>query len=548
MKTNIQSLRPPFVGEASYIIAKRRRVRRLFTPMGFRKFLLACTLATGFAHADTWAEDAVLPASPVWARAQVCQPQQLLARTIDHARNIRPHPSLHMLPTILLGAWGYPDFHGLSQETPITVTFLPGADATCGLDWVARAKFTDSSSINSVLEMQGLKSKKTGDWTIIGRSDEILSRAEAQQDTLFPAVSPSPGVRIQLTDLALKSLIGKFEGTALQNIAQCQTLGGSMPAISVLNLLLGLARQIDSVECQLAVSDENFEIQLSSHAGKGSDLAMLFTAPAENEKTARLEAFLPSGGEMRWLHRSNPNVTKLFIHHLFDALFVYNESHSIADDSDRDIYNFFDSVWPLCGGVTVAQANFTDDGSPLSCKLWAASLTPDQLGIWVDFVYNKVIPLVVGEVAKMFWGGEIALDTKAVPKAFAYKKYTISRANIKLELKDGDATCHPYDESYYYCAFGDFVAVTNSKKSMRHLIDEIASRNLPRAPENALAAEPGTVLRLQSDQVPPSQKRIFPPLDLALKFEDETATFKISINSKLFGKWLQSQDTSPIGK
>jgi hypothetical protein len=515
--------------------------------MGIRRFLLACALAIRFVHASIWAEDgdAILPAPLVWARAQVCQPQQFLAQAIDHARNIHPHPSLHMLPTILLGAWGYPDFHGLSRETPISVTFFRSTDNDGGLDWVARAKFTDSSPVNSLLEMQGLKSREMEEWTIIGRSGEILSHAEAQRDTLFPPVTQFPAapcVRIQLTDLYLKSLVREFESTALQNIARSQTLTGSMPAISVLNLLLSLTRQIDNVECQLGVSDENFEIQFSFHAGAGSDLAMLFTAPVENGEMARLEAFLPSGGEIRWLCRSNPNVTKLFAHHLCDALFIYDESHSIADASDRDIYNFFDSVWPLCGGVTIAKVNFADDGSPLSYGLWAASLTPDQLGLWVDFVYNKIIPLVVGEVAKMFWAGEIALDTKAVPKAFSHKKYTISRANIKLELKDGDGVCRPYDESYYYCAFGDFVAVTNSKKSMRHLIDELASGNLPRPLENSLAPDSGTIFRLQSDPMAPSQKRVFPQLDLALKFEDETAIFKISINSKLFGKWLQGQD------
>ncbi|MDR2677384.1 MAG: hypothetical protein LBB26_02350 [Puniceicoccales bacterium] len=510
--------------------------------MKFRKLLLACALTVGFSHAHIRAEDTAPLAPTIWFRAQVAHPQELLTRTVAHARNIHPHPSLHMLPTILLGAWGYPDFHGLSQETPITVTFFRNVDDEHGLDWVARAKFTDSSSISPVLEMQGLKSKKAGIWTIIGRSEEILSHAEGQLDTLFSPEVPSPmspSVSIQLMDQYLKSLIREFEGTALQNIAHGRTLEGNMPALSVLNLVLNLARQIDNMECQLGVSGENFEIQFSLHAAKNSDLAMLFAAPAENGEIAKLETFLPPDGEVRWLCKSNPNVTKFFVHHLLDALFIYNESHPITDTSDRDIYNFFDSVWSLCGGSAVAQASFSADGNLLLYKLWAAALSPDQLGIWVDFVYNKVVPIVIGEAAKMFWGGEIALDTKAVPKAFAYKKHTISRANIKLDLKDGDTVRHQYEKSYYYCAFGNFVAVTNSKKSMRHLIDEMANGNLPRPPENAVPLDNATVFRFQSDYVPQPQKRIFPPLDITTKFEDGTAIFKMNINSKLLGKWLQ---------
>jgi hypothetical protein len=517
--------------------------------MKLYKLLLACALGAVFPRINARAEDVPSPAVPIWAQVQVCQLQQFLTQTIGHMRNIYPHPSLHIFPAILLGAWGYPDFQGLSREDPVTVTFYRGTDGDCKLDWVARAKFIDSSPINSALEIQRLRAKKVGEWAVIGRSEEILSRAEIEQDALFPAIVQAPqlpSVQIRLTNAPVKLLIKEWESTVLQNIAQSQTLEGSLPAISVLNFALNLARQIENIDCQLGVSDENLEVQFSFRAEKGSDLAMLFDAPPGGGEMAKLEAFLPAGGEMRWFCRSNPNVTKLFAHHIFDALFVYNENHSIGDASDRDAYNFFDSVWNLCGGLSVARANFSDGGSPLLHRLWAASLTPDQLGIWVDFAYNKIVPVVIGEVAKMLWGGEIAIDTKAVPKAFAYKKNTISRATVKLNLVDGDTACHQYDESYYYCAFGDFVAVTNSEKSMRHLIDEMASGNLPRAVGNGLAQEHGTVFRLQSDPMPQAQRWAFPPLDVVLKCEGGTATLKMSINSKLFGKWLQRQMIAPV--
>ncbi|MDR0727600.1 MAG: hypothetical protein LBF26_01750 [Puniceicoccales bacterium] len=519
--------------------------------MKIRKFLLACALAANFTHISVLAREAGPVTSPIWAQVQVYGPQRLVVRAIDHARNIYPHPSLHILPAVFLGAWGYPDFQGLSQEDPITVTFFQGSDDKHGLNWVARAKFTESSPVNSAIEMQELKSKKIGEWTIVGRNGEIISRAESEPDELFPASDQSlafPSIRILLTDVFIKSLVRDFETTVLQNIAQSQTLERSMPAISLLNLALTLARQIDGVECQLGVSDENLEIQFSIHAGKGSDLAMLFDAPVDGGKMAKLEAFLPSGDGMRWFCRSNPSVTKLFVHHFFDALFIYNEDRSIADASDRDIYNFFDSVWSLYGGLTVAQTTIFDGEKPAICKLWAASLTPDQLGIWVDFVYNKIVPLMVGEVAKMFWAGEIAFDTKAVPKAFTHKKHTISRATVKMSLMDGDTARHQYNESHYYCAFGDFVAVTNSKKTMYHLIDEMTSGGLPRTVENGLTLDQGTVFRLQSGRVPELQKYGFPPLDLSVKFDDGTAIFKMNIKSKLFGKWLHSQNNNPIGK
>ncbi|MDR1456531.1 MAG: hypothetical protein LBI34_00495 [Puniceicoccales bacterium] len=490
------------------------------------------------------AEDLAPFAPTVWARIQVYHPQQFLTQTIDHARNIHPHPSLHILPAILLGAWGYPDFHGLSQDDPVTVTFCRHDGEEHGLDWVARAKLTDASPINSTLELQGLKSKKMAEWTIVGRNEKFLSHAEANQNTLFPTtakIPTFPSLQIELMDLPIKLFIGGLEGTILQNIAQAQTLGGSLPAISVLNLVLNLARQIENMECQLSAAEGKLEMQISVHARNGSDLAMLFDAPADDGGAAGLEAFLPPGGEMRWVCRSNPNVTKLLVHHIFDALFVYNKDHTIADDSDRDVYNFFNTVWNLCGGLTVARATFVDGENPVLYKLWAASLTPDQLGVWVDFVYNRIMPTVAREIIKMFWDGEVAVETKAIPKTFVYKKHPISRATINLDLTDGDTACHKYGQSYYYCAFGNFVAVTNSEKSIRSLIDEIASGVLPHAADDSQKLEHGTVFRFQSDRVPQSQKWIFPPLDLDLKFEAGTATLKMSIHSKLFGKWLQGR-------
>ncbi|MDR2340717.1 MAG: hypothetical protein LBD72_00030 [Puniceicoccales bacterium] len=490
--------------------------------------LIAC-----FSNTTVGIEEVLPLAAPVWARVQVCYPQQLLAKTLDHARNIYPHPSLHILPIVLLGAWGYPDFNGFLPEDPITVTFLRGTSGDNKLNWVACAKLAALGSINSTLEIQGLKTRKIGEWTIVGRDEEILSLAEAGRDVFFPVVPQSfrcPTIRIQLADELIKLFIGGLERMVLQNIARATTLEGSMPAISILNLALNLVKQIDAAEFRFGCLDENLEIQFSLHAADGSDLAMLFDAPSETVELAWLEAFLPCEGRVRWFCKNNPATTKLIAHHFLDALFVYDGNRSIADTSDGDIYNFFDSVWNLCDGLTVVQANFTSDGKPSLCKLWATSLTQDQLEVWVDFVYNKIIPLVVGETAKMLWGGEINLVTKAAPKAFSHKKHTISRASIKLDLMEGGITKYQYVDSYYYCAFGDFVAMTNSKKSMRYLIDEITSGNLPHVSKNGSANENGIVFSLQANCEPQTQKWIFHSFNFSLKFEKGAAIFRLTAN------------------
>jgi hypothetical protein len=300
-------------------------------------------------------------------------------------------------------------------------------------------------------------------------------------------------------------------------------------------LLINFANQLETVDYSLAVRQGKIEVQLALHAQENSDLATLFNAPVNDKSGTSIGKFLPADGNLQWISRYDPNTIKLLMRHIIDALFVYGKDQMFDNISDQDVYNFFDTMWHICNGVTATQVNMVDGGNVEIRQLRSASITPEQMALWVNFSYGKIAPVVLNGLMKMGYKGEFSARTEVAPKAFVHQKCMVSRANVYLTFgKESQKV--KYEFPYYYCAFGDMAAMTNSEKAMRDLIDNYKRKKLPQpSVADSLPLEKNVALRLQSNLA----DWIFPPVNLTVHLGDDCARLSLVADGEILGKWLK---------
>jgi hypothetical protein len=404
---------------------------------------------------------------------QLCmRPPKVLgekASALLHSLGLGP---MLRIPLLVFGFWGYPDFPGISQESPMGMFLLPSKNAETGYHWILCIRAEDGSPIHATFASQELALKRVDDWTFVAQSEDTF--VEFSDDNLLRSlrkrvvIANDEDFSIRFFSSAIDSYLKNYEQIVLQNLLELGRLDDYMQGISLINLGLNFVRQLDSLCFSLRLRDDHLDVGGHWQAKEGSDLALLLNAPIDWIDAASVARFLPSEGACQILFRYNPDVLKILGKYVADAFYTYGKAQPIGSSRDQDAYSFIDNLFANDGGAVALCT--TDNGEGFE-SIWKISASPEQLAQWVDFAHCHIVPIFLHSFGAAAMNSGDAPQRQVVHRAFYHRGKPVTRSGIS-----GDTAGSVIN--YYYCSLENFIAITNSDASMRQLIDGVHRKKL----------------------------------------------------------------------
>lgn len=492
---------------------------------------------------------------PVYCHMQFEAPKLLSGEILAYTRGIFPEQSLRMVPAMLLGFWGYPNFPGISETDPISIfVFAPGEGG--GLRWVACAKLNPDGPVSSATRLQSIKSVKVGPWTFLSKDavllKELSDRGQFRALVKLAERSAVNDFRLDCLTPAIQDIVKHYEKTALDNLARSGDINGNFQAISLLNFFLNFANQLKECTIRGDFTEREFEGQMVLTAYDQSDLATLFNAPVAAIDVSPATRLIPAGGVSQVVLRYSPEWTSRVLQLAIDGLFFYGQQ-GIGDVSERAIYNLIEDIFYNYTGAMAAQVSIDGDGREVVRHLWCMGSFPEQLADWVDFGYTQLAPVVISSLVSLPPNSEFTVSTEVDRCAFIHRGMPV--IGVKVNFSGIAGTVRPGQRSgtidsqkrYYYCALKNFVAMANGEDAIRGLIDDVLKGRL-REPSLAEVVGPGEGIAAQMLINPLQSLRLIYPtlppatgdssnnnLSAQVKLGENAATLTFNVNSATVG-------------
>jgi hypothetical protein len=486
---------------------------------------------------------------------KMAPPASLGAGLRTYLRGIHLGHSAQMVPMLLLGFWGYPDFAGISATDPVSVFFFQDDGALLSsAQWLACAKIEKNSPIWPALALQGLHSKNLDGWVFLAKNRELLEALAGQgrlEELKELAMAPSPNaVRMEFSPPFIRRLVALLDSSALKNLGQTGNLAGNMQALSFLHWGLHSISQLENFAICGDVRENLFEGQLVLRAREGTDLAKFFNAPIRTIDCVRLASLVPADGTLQSVFRYDPTLASRLIQDLCDGFFCPGQA-GMEGITERETYNHIENFFRASDGAWVVQCS--PDGNGGSRWLWGMAVDPEQLAEWVDFAYTRMVPVLATSLAILPPHCQFTVATEVDRRAFVYRELPIIHARLRMQYRfDGeDPPVREETRGHYFCALADGVAAASNRSTLEALVDaslggKLESNSLAEAlpldedVAHRLRLDPGPILRRLVSHPASREWPKLSPTEWDMRLGNDQAQCRFTIGSDAVGAFLEN--------
>ncbi len=263
--------------------------------IGFRWLMLVAVSFSTISAGEVFAND---EADSPLIEVRLGPPQQVVANAMGIARQVRPGFQTELVPALLLGSFGYPQFADFDATAPIVLCGFADDSVDGGLRWVGAAQLREGSEAMRWLRVRGMTVERAGDWVLFftgqpGRGERqlVLARADkVEAGDVSWTISPQRLAVEEMRERMLMALRLKSGGGQQAEMID--------PAV---DLMLDILSGLDSLTMSLDLAGGAIELGFRVKPGTGTLFDGVVDAPLSTADDG--SAFINAGSFLEFRGR-----------------------------------------------------------------------------------------------------------------------------------------------------------------------------------------------------------------------------------------------------
>lgn len=309
------------------------------------------------------------------------------------ARAVQPGQQTEMMPLLFLGAFGYPEFSGVSRTDDVSLFVFEGDEAQ-PMPFVILAKIDQSSSLRQTLPMVNWFIREHGDWLLISNDISSFDQVNDIEPLVELNRRPRPFV-VTLRSTLEPDTLDSLAATLKESLRQrhLDAAEGQAPEIDIISktrfvdFALDLLKNIRELDTGLDISAAGLGLGMRVEARDGTPEAALLSArPAGPVAVGR---YINASYPLIYLSSLDPSPLMAYTGSFFER------SRSYAGDVGGELLGEIESLmlkWLRHTDGTAAGAMRLSGDNPEAMSVVGGDISEADFSALMSRFYNDLMP------------------------------------------------------------------------------------------------------------------------------------------------------------